>query len=652
MPTRELYWNVPNYLWMYAVEPFLIIFLLFGVWVTISKIRKGKGKISLAPLPVRARQMLTYVWGHKKINQKAAGYGHMAVFYGFIILFIGTVLVFIQDVTGIHFLKGNFYLIYSLVLDLAGAAALIALTVGLAARIVVGRYKGYRGDIWMGFLLWAIIVTGFVVEGMRIAVTQPAWAAWSPVGLLFSRQFIDKGPEVILFGHMLLWWFHLGISFLFLALIPYSKLLHMATGALNHLTKTLPPVMKLSTPNLEESETFGAADVSDFTRHDLLDSLACMACGRCNDVCPATATGKPLYPRKILIDLQNATGSPEFALIETTENEGRKIVSIDDEELWACTTCAACHTACPVFIEPINKIVEMRRYLSMSEGRYPKEVTTFYKNEETNSNPWGLGWEKRADWAKDLQVPIAAEKKSFEYLFWVGCAGSYDGRYRKVSESFARILNSAGVDYAILGNEEKCNGDPLRRLGNEYQFQLLAAENVENFKKYNVKKLVTTCPHCYNIFKNEYPDFGLEAEVIHHSQFIEQLVAQGKIPAVENADANEKPVVHDSCYIGRYNGIYEEPRRVLGAGHTDPPRNREDGFCCGAGGGRMWMEEKLGDRINITRAEELLAQKPTAIATSCPFCMTMLTDAVKAKGKLEEVPVKDIAEFFIERLPD
>ncbi|MFQ5432475.1 MAG: (Fe-S)-binding protein [Nitrospinota bacterium] len=649
-PTREIYWNIPNHLYIYALEPFLIILLAIGVWIIIASVNRGTGKISLLPLKIRAKQMAVYVWAHKKLRRKPAGYGHLIIFYGFILLTIGTTLVFIQVATGIYFLKGWFYLFFSLVLDIAGAAALAALTVALLSRTVSARLKGFRGDAWMAFLLWLIILTGFMVEGMRIESTSPQWAVWSPVGLLFGMTFDGIEQPFLLLGHKVMWWFHLAISFIFLALIPYSRLRHILTGAAIHLTKVVPPVLKLSTPNLDEAETFGASIGAEFSRRDLLDSQACTACGRCDEVCPAKITGKPLQPRKIVTDLQFACGRPEAYLVETENSrERQRLPAIGDEELWACTSCAACHDACPMFIEPITKIIEMRRHLSMSEGRYPGEVTSFYRNEETNSNPWGLGWEKRADWAKDLDVPIAADKKEFEYLFWVGCAGSYDGRYRKVSESFARILNSASVDYAILGNEEKCNGDPLRRLGNEYQFQMLAEENVENFKKYGVKKLVTTCPHCYNIFKNEYRDFGFEAEVIHHSQMIGSLMNEGKLPKPDAGSAVGSTVFHDSCYLGRYNSLYDEPRRLVGDGHTDPPRSRENGFCCGAGGGRMWMEEKLGDRINITRAGELIAQNPSTIATSCPFCMTMLTDGVKAKGKLDEVPVKDIAEIFSER---
>ena len=657
-PTREIYWNIPNYEYVYGLEPFLIILFVVGVWIMYANINSGSGKISLLPLKIRAKQMVAYIWGHKKMREKPSGYGHMAVFYCFIILAIGTTLVFIQVATGIHFLKGWFYLFFSLVLDIAGAATLAALSVALIVRLVSPRFKGFRGDAWMAFLLWSVVVTGFMVEGMRIEATSPEWAAWSPVGALFGMSLNGMDSNMLLLYHKFIWWFHMAISFIFLALIPYSRLKHIIAGAANHLTKVVPPAFKLSTPNLDEAEIFGASKGSEFSWQDLLDSQSCIACGRCDEVCPATISGKPLSPRKIVTDLQLACGKPTSYLVETEmSREHFYLPAIGDEELWACTTCGACHDACPMFIEPIPKIVEMRRHLSMSEGRYPGEVTNFYKNEETNSNPWGLGWEKRADWAKDLNVPIAADKKEFEYLFWVGCAGSYDGRYRKVSESFTRILDAAGINYAILGNEEKCSGDPLRRLGNEYQFQMLAEENVESFKKYGVKKLVTTCPHCYNIFKNEYPDFGFEAEVIHHSQMISSLMDEGKLPKLDGATAGDgaaadsRPVFHDSCYLGRYNALYDEPRRLVGDGQIEAERSRENSFCCGAGGGRMWMEEKLGDRINITRADELLAQNPTAIATSCPFCMTMLTDAVKAKGKLDEVPVKDIAEIFADHLP-
>jgi len=501
--------------------------------------------------------------------------------------------------------------------------------------------------------LWTVIVTGFIVEGMRIAATRPEWAIWSPAGLLTAKLMGGVDESLLMAGHGFMWWFHLALSFLFLAAIPYSKLMHMVAGAANHVTKKLEPRWKLSTPDLEEAETFGAAKPAELAGRGLLDSLACMACGRCDEACPASATGKPLYPRKIMLSIRGMENKPDAYLIKSEEDESKGAPPISDEELWACTNCMACHAVCPSFIEPIDMIVEMRRYLSMSEGRYPKEVTTFFKNEETNSNPWGLGWEKRADWVKELglTVPIAAEKREFEYLYWVGCAGSYDGRYKKVSAAFTRLLNAAGVDYAILGNEEKCNGDPLRRLGNEYLFQMLASENVENFKKYGVKKIVTPCPHCYNVFKNDYRDFGFEGEVIHHSQMIGSLIAEGRLPKPESEPSGGRVVYHDSCYIGRYNGIYDEPRALVGENLAEPPRTRDDSFCCGAGGGRMWMEETLGERINFTRADELLGENPSTIATTCPFCMTMLTDGVKQRGKLEDVPVKDIAEILADRLP-
>ncbi|GMT42373.1 MAG: electron transporter [bacterium] len=656
IPTREIYWNVPNHLPMYVGEAVLFLLLGYGIYQIISVVRKGSGSIPLAPLIVRSRQMFNNVWAHKKIRAETGGTGHMVFFYGFIVLFIGTCLIFLQELTGLHFLEGTLYIWYSLTLDVFGFAALIALSVALVNRFTKPRLRGYAKDAFITFLLWLIIFTGFMLEGARLAAAQPEWAGWSPVGLMFGMPLKGIDQRILLMGHHFIWWFHLTISFLFIAFLPYTRLLHVAAGTLNILTKTLPPVIKIETPDLEKAENFGCTKPLELAAKDLLDGFACMACGRCDDVCPASLTGKPLFPRSVIMTIHDrALWYRERFLIESSERKMGLAPPITDDMLWACTTCAACHNACPVYVEPINKIVDMRRALVMREGRYPAEITAFFKNEETNANPWGFSWEKRTEWAAGLNVPIAADKKEFEYLFWVGCAGSYDMRYKKVSAALANLLNRARVDYAILGAEEKCSGDPLRRLGNEYQFQILAEENIEKFKKYNVSKIVTACPHCYNIFKNEYPDLGLEAEVIHHSQLIEELLNNGKLPKpAASSEKSEKIVYHDSCYLGRYNSVFDSPRELVGNGNNRLEADRKfyKSFCCGAGGGRMWMEEKIGQRINIARANELMAANPTVIATACPFCMTMITDGVKAGSAKTDVPVKDVCEILLERLPD
>jgi len=323
-----------------------------------------------------------------------------------------------------------------------------------------------------------------------------------------------------------------------------------------------------------------------------------------------------------------------------------------DEEIWACTTCNACVTECPVNIEHIDTIVDLRRGLVLSEANFPSELNVVFRNLETNFTPWAFSYTERANWADGLNVKIASEDNSPELLFWVGCAGSFDERYKKVSRSIVKILKTAGIDFKILGNEEKCNGDSARRLGNEYLAQILMKENIQTLEKYGVKKILTACPHCYHSLKNEYPQFGGNYEVIHHTELIEQLVSDGRINLKETE--RKSLTYHDSCYLGRYNEIYNSPRTTLksinGIELKEMKRSFDKGFCCGAGGGRMFLEEKEGKRVNIERTEEALALSIDTIATACPFCMTMLTDGVKAKDVIEKVQVKDIAEIVADSI--
>lgn len=387
----------------------------------------------------------------------------------------------------------------------------------------------------------------------------------------------------------------------------------------------------------ETKETFGVTETGSFTWKQMLDLHTCTQCGRCDRVCPALATNKPLSPQQLTVNLRdhlNSSQDSDMTLLGDT---------IEDEVLWSCTTCGACESACPVTIEYVNKVIDLRRGLVLTEDRYPKEFETAFKSLETQSNPWGFPKNSRADWARELEIPVWDKANPTEFLYFIGCNGSFDTRGKQVSESVVKTLRKAGVSFSILGNGEGCTGDPARRAGNEYLFDMLASQNAETFKQQNVLKIITHCPHCLNSLKNEYPDFGVNLEVIHHSELLEKLIDEGKISKEGNTDSNV--VMHDSCYLGRHNGVYNAPRNVL-QNAREVEQSRENGTCCGAGGARFLLEENTGSRMSHHRLDELMVSNPDTIAVSCPYCVLMLEDAVKAKGLEEQVKVRDIGEMI------
>jgi Fe-S oxidoreductase len=443
---------------------------------------------------------------------------------------------------------------------------------------------------------------------------------------------------------------HVFIVLGFLVYLPFSKHLHIITATPNVYFRKLEPVGRLSRVDLEDesAETFGANRLESFTWRDVLDGYSCTECGRCTSVCPANATGKPLDPRKIITDIR-AYAAARGGLKVATEDPGIIGAYTTEEELWACTTCGACVEACPVLIEHVQKIVDERRHLVLTESRFPKEAEGALRGFETQSNPWGLPPEQRLDWADGLGVRTMAEHPQAEYLYYVGCAGSYDDRNKRVSRAMVKILTAAGVDFAVLGREERCNGECARRIGNEYLAQSMMSGLAEILNRYGVKRIITACPHCFNTLLNEYPEFGGRFEVVHHSQLIGRLAASGRLKLKPTgADV----VYHDSCYLGRYNQVYDEPRNAIAAATGQAPREgfriRDKSFCCGAGGGRMWMEEHIGKKVNIERVEELIGTGARTIGAACPYCMTMVTDGVKEKAA--PVEVKDIAELIADAL--
>jgi Fe-S oxidoreductase len=456
----------------------------------------------------------------------------------------------------------------------------------------------------------------------------------------------------------------------FVVILPITKLRHMVTSPMNMYLadKDRPKGAMKPLPNLMETEldTFGASTVEDFTWKQLFDTDACTICGRCTSVCPAHATGKPLDPREIVLkvgEVMAATGSPAVSPPvgvdpDITIEADSVFQRVTSAELWACTTCKACDEICPVNIEILDKILDMRRYLSLMESDFPVELGNTYRSMENTSNVYGMNQGERADWAKDLDDVTIVDptsggtgKLDHEYLMWVGCAGSFDDRNKKTTRAIAKLLQRAGIDFAILGPSELCTGDPARRSGNEYIFQMLAMQNIETLGTMEVTKIVTQCPHCFNTLKNEYPQYGGSYEVVHHSQLLTELLADGRL-SLDGASLSERVTYHDSCYLGRHNDVYLAPRTVIGSlagiDIVEMPRNGTRGMCCGAGGARMWMEEHVGKKVNDERSEEALATGASRIAVACPFCYVMMEDGVKAKGRDEDVKVQDIAEVLLE----
>lgn len=608
---------------------------------------------------------------------RSAGLMHSLIYYGFLLLLAGTITLEIDNLmpSGLKFLHGNTYLAYSFVLELAGVSYLAGLVWAVARRYGQRPYrlrvKTRPEDAVTLTTLFSVGITGFLVEGARIALGgMPEHERWSFVGYSVGRLAFAWMPDAAISGiHRSLWVLHFGTFALMLVLLPTTKLRHMVTSPINLAlhSRERPKGAMRPVPNLMEAEveTVGARAISEFTWKQLLDTDACTICGRCTAVCPANGTGKPLDPREIVLktgEVMARTAPWRPLPVSTPAGLDPEItISADDvferitsEEIWSCTTCKACDEACPVGIEILDKILDMRRYLSLMESDFPTELGQAYRNLENSSNPWGMGQHSRAEWAADLDVKVVGEAGSFdaEYLYWVGCAGSFDDRNRRVARSTAVLLKHAGVDFAILGPTELCTGDPARRSGNEYLFQMLASQNIETLNGLGVKKIIVHCPHCFNVLKNEYPQLGGRYEVIHHSQLLQHLIDEGRL-RVGDALSGKRIVFHDSCYLGRHNDIYEEPRRVVGALEgvqlVEMSRNRTRSFCCGAGGARMWMEERLGKKVNVERADEALATGADVIAVACPFCLIMLDDGVKERRR-EDVRVGDISMVLAESL--
>jgi Fe-S oxidoreductase/nitrate reductase gamma subunit len=597
------------------------------------------------------------------------GLMHGLIFFAFFVLIWGAAFDAFQFYTGVHF-NGKPYLIMSFIFDLFGLFALIGVLMAIDRRYIKKPDRlGYKGkmdnrpeDAIVLLLILAIMVTGFLIEGLRIAsFNYPTFEMWSFVGYLTALTFQGVNVETLKGLHKFMWWFHTFIALSFIAYIPYSRLLHIVTSPVNQFMKTLKPVGTIEPiRDFETAETFGVGKLEEFTWKQIFDSDACTRCGRCQDGCPAYNTGKHLSPKKMIQDIKDhwLERAPLYAAAKKAAGEGGEAAAVPESEknlindaagvaeIWDCTNCMHCMEHCPVFIEHVPKIIDMRRCKVLMEADFAPELQLTYRNMENNSNPWGIGAHLRADWAKELGVKTLAEDPNAEYLFYVGCSGSFDDKGKKISAAFAKILKETGVSFAILGTEEGCCGDSAMRGGNEYLYQALAQYNIEIMNGYGVKKIICTCPHGYNALKKDYPLLGGNYEVYHHSEILADLIAQGKLKL-------SKPIVgvftlHDSCFLGRYNKIYQQPRSVLnavpGMKLVEMEKCLDMSFCCGAGGARMWMEEH-GDRINNARTDMAVAVKADKIATACPFCMTMISDGLKDRGKEETMAAMDIAEI-------
>ncbi len=647
---------------------------------------RGENRLDRAGERVRA--LLRFGFGQQRLvdpEERKAGVFHVLIFVAFVVLALRTITMF-----GMGFSRG-----FHLPL-LAEDAALGRAYLFAKELVVLGALVGVVGFLWRRLVtkpdrvtlstegvvillfIGGLMVTDMAFEGGGIlvrdgaAAVPPAFHPWLPAASLgaFALHGVGLDPgtaRAVASGSFFL---HLALILVFLNVLPYGKHFHILTALPNVFFARLPPAAALRKLDLEAQDaSYGAATVKDLSWKEGWDVYSCTECGRCQTHCPTYVTGKPLSHKEVNRAIRHhlAGVAPALTALARAKEPAAKEAAlaalppitsvVPAETFWACTTCGWCETACPVLIENVPRLVDMRRHQVLVESAFPDEASRVFKGIETQGNPWGLGSNKRSEWCEDLALPRASEGKPFEWLFFVGCAGAFDDRQKKVSRAVVRILREANVSFAILGEEETCSGDAARRLGNEYLFQMQAQANVETLNGYGVTKILVQCPHCLNTLKNELPQFGGRYEVVHHAELIARLVSAGQL-SPGRADGLSAVTFHDPCYLARWNGITEAPREALssvpGLALAEMPRNRRQGFCCGAGGGRFWLEERLGTRVNRARADEAaatLGEKGGVVATGCPFCLTMMKDGIADAGQEEKVRVLDLAEIVAAGLP-
>jgi len=658
LPTHRLILGIPGRLLFGLLVLFAVLVFVYSVSRRIRLLLALSPESRFDRIGARIGKTLEYAFAQKRMFRDLyAGTFHIFLFTGFLVLTVRTLALVVEGfVPGFLLLPGRAGDIYTLVKDIFEVLVLIGVAMAVARRAFARPKRlDLTRDAWLILFLIALLISADLAsEGARVALHPRAASVWAPAVLLLSGLFAGLAAATLQAVYETCWWIHLVDILFFGNYLPYSKHFHILTAIPNIFFMKLDPMGRLGTPDLENSEHFGVSRVEHLSWKSALDGYTCTECGRCREVCPTALTNKPLDPKVFIGQMRDAVyeATPRILAAVTGRGNGsasakatadssvaalpsrKELVGgwLSEDAIWACTTCGFCTSACPVFIIPaVDKIIEMRRHLVLEKTEFPKEMQTAFRGMETNGNPWGISAASRADWTKDLPVVTMAEARGapIEVLFWVGCAGSYEDRAKRVSRSLVEILNAAGVSFAILGTEETCNGDSARRMGNEYLFQILARQNIEKLNGYGVKRVVTNCPHCFNCIKNEYAPLGGNYEVMHGSELVSLLIAEGRIRM--ETPIEQTITFHDPCYLGRYNGVYDAPRRILesipGLKLQELPRSRERGLCCGAGGGRMWMEEKLGTRINQARMKEIEQAGTDAVGVSCPFCMVMIGNA-------------------------
>ncbi|MBX7145221.1 MAG: respiratory nitrate reductase subunit gamma [Oligoflexia bacterium] len=725
--TREILWNVsalPNVVGMYLLLALALtiggagILRHFQLW--------SSGKTHPEALPAWPQRFLNIVnWAglqHGVVKDKSAAWSHTLVYVGFLVLLFTTTMIFVDHDLGIKIYNGQFYLALTVLSDVLGLGVLIGCALAAQRRYIDKnpRVHNRAVDAFMLIALALLIVQGFVIEGLRIHATDDPWRWYSPVGLIVSKFFWPLSIESTRAMHFATWWFHTVTVMSIIAIAPYTKFFHIIASSLNlsYRSWNRPKGRLLSEGDLEkrmeagEEFTIGLGSIKDYSWKQLMDLDACTSCGRCQEVCPAYISGKPLSPKWMVLDTRNhalalhAKGELGSASLPAPLNAIDRALTLDfflprsgleqsssgltcsgefradnrlvqssalnlgaspdqriagevmqDTVFWSCNTCMACVEACPVGINHVDLIVGNRRNMVLMQGEVPTEAQATLRALENRANPYGPP-QDRMKWAADLDVPVLKPGDSVDYLYWVGCVSAFDPRKQKIARSLVKIMKAAGLSFGVLGTAEGCSGDPARRLGEENLFQSLAKKNIETLRSIRFKTLVANCPHCFNSIKNEYPEFGnlgegLSPEIIHHSVLLRRLLSEERIPLSDQSDATTF-TFHDPCYLGRYNDEFEAPRqslrKVKGLQILEMPRNREKGLCCGAGGGHFWMDLKIGERINSIRAKEAAQTGAQHIATACPFCMQMMEDGVKLINAESSLDVKDIAEVVAERL--